>query len=400
LPQNPNNLSTDLRGAGRLTIDAITGITDIVESLHHTIISLSGRLGTPDQDRTKGITGMVYRNIRSVTEVVGDGIDVLLGRLSLKLGEKDSSPGREAVLSALNGVLGDHLVARNNPLAIPMQFRRNGKPLNEQSLLETIQQSDGRLAIMVHGSCMNDLQWHRQGHNHGAALAQDLRFTPLYVHYNTGLHISENGKKFSDLLETIIAQSPTPIALFIVAHSMGGLVSRSACHYGKESGHTWVNHLRKLVFLGTPHHGAPLEKGGNWIDTILEVSPYSAPFSRLGKIRSRGITDLRYGNVLEDDWKGCDRFDFRGDQRTPVPLPESVQCYSIAATTGKESNKLGDSLMGDGLVSLNSALGRHKNAELNLLFPQSHQWVGRNMSHLDLLNHPEVYEIIKKWLKT
>jgi len=400
LPRNPNNLSTDLRGAGRLAVDAITGITDMVESLHHTFTSFSGRLGITDQDRTKGITGMVYRNIRSVTEVVGERIDVLLGRLSSKLGEKDSSPGREAVLSALNGVLGDHLVARNNPLAIPMQFRRNGKPLNKQSLLDTIQQSDGKIAIMVHGSCMNDLQWNRRGHDHGAALAHDLGFTPLYVHYNTGLHISENGRKLSDLLETIIAQSSSPIALFIVAHSMGGLVSRSACHYGKKSGHTWVNHLRKLVFLGTPHHGSPLEKGGNWIDTILEISPYSTPFSRLGKIRSRGITDLRYGNVLEDDWKGCDRFDFSGDQRTPAPLPEGVQCYSIAATTGKKSNKLGDGLMGDGLVTLSSALGRHKNAELNLLFPQTHQWVGRNMSHLDLLNHPEVYETIKKWLKT
>ena len=343
---------------------------------------------------------MVYRNIRSITDLVGDGIDGILDRLGSKLGEKDSSPGREAVLSALNGVLGDHLVARNNPLAIPMQFRSNGKPLNEQSLLETIQKSDGKIAIMIHGSCMNDLQWNRQGHNHGAALAHDLGFTPLYVHYNTGLHISENGRKFSDLLETITAQSRKPMALFIVAHSMGGLVSRSACHYGKESGHTWVKHLRKLIFLGTPHHGSPLEKGGNWIDTILEISPYSAPFSRLGKIRSRGITDLRYGNVVEDDWKECDRFDFRGDPRTPVPLPESVQCYSIAATTGKESNGLGDRLMGDGLVTLNSAFGRHKNAELNLLFPKPHLWVGRSMSHLDLLNHPEAYETIREWLKT
>ena len=399
LPRNPNNLSTDLRGAGRLTIDAITGITDMVESLHHTIGSFSGRRGAPDQRRTKGITGMVYRNIRSTTELLGTGIDTLLNRLSLKLGEKDSSPGREAVISALNGVLGDRLVARDNPLAIPMQFRRNGKPLNEPALLEAIQQSNGRLAIMMHGSCMNDLQWNRKGHNHGTSLARDLGFTPLYVHYNTGLHISENGRKLSDLLETIIDQSPAPIALFIVAHSMGGLVSRSACHYGRTSGHTWVNHLQKLVFLGTPHHGSPLEKGGNWIDTILEMSPYSAPFSALGKIRSCGVTDLRYGNVVDDDWKGRDRFNFRGDQRIPVPLPEGVQCYSIAATTRKKSSKLGDGLMGDGLVPLNSALGRHKNAELNLLFPQTHQWVGRNMNHLDLLNHPEVYETIKQWLK-
>ena len=400
MPRNPSNLSTDLRGVGSLTIDAITGITDIVESLHHTITSFSGIPGVRDQYRTKGITGMVYRNIRTVTELVGDGIDALLDRLSSMLGEKDSSPGREAVLSALNGVLGDHLVARNNPLAIPMQFRRNGKPLNEQALSEAVQQSKGRLAIMVHGSCMNDLQWNRQGHDHGAALARDLGFVPIYVHYNTGLHISENGRKFSDLLETVIDQSPQPIELFIIAHSMGGLVSRSACHYGKISGHTWLNHLRKLVFLGTPHHGAPLERGGNWIDIILEINPYSAPFSRLGKIRSSGITDMRYGNVVDDDWKGRDRFEHSGDQRIPVPLPEGVQCYSIAATPGKESNTLGDNLIGDGLVTLSSALGRHKNAELNLLFPETHQWVGRNMKHMDLLSHPKVYETIKKWLRT
>ncbi|MDM8556976.1 hypothetical protein QUF75_19795 [Desulfococcaceae bacterium HSG7] len=399
MPQNHDNLSTDLRGIGNLTVDAITGITDIVESLHHTIADFGGMLGAPDQYQTKGITGMVYRNIRTVTESAGDGIDALLGRLGPMLGEKDSSPGREAVLSALNGVLGDHLVARNNPLAIPMQLRRNGKPLSEQALSQAIRQSRGRLAIMVHGSCMNDLLWNRKGHDHGAALARDLGLAPVYLHYNTGLHISENGRKFAALLENVISQTPQPTTLYIITHSMGGLVSRSACHYGKLSGHTWLNHLEKLVFLGTPHHGAPLEKGGAWLDIILKISPYSAPFARLGKIRSSGLTDLRYGNVTDDDWKGRDRFDCSGDRRIPVPLPEGVQCYAIAATTGKESDTLGDNLIGDGLVTLNSALGRHKNAELNLLFPETHQWIGRNMNHIDLLNHPEVYETVKKWLK-
>ncbi len=400
MSKNPNNLSTDLRGVGHLTVDAITGTTDIVESLHHTISHFSGILGAPDQHRTKGITGMVYRNIRTITQWVGGGIDALLDRLSPMLGKKDSSPAREAALSALNGVLGDHLVAKNNPLAIPMQFRRHGKPLDEQALFAAIQQSNGRLAIMVHGLCMNDLQWKRQGHDHGAALARDLGFMPLYVHYNTGLHISENGRKFADLLESIIDQSPQPLTLVIIAHSMGGLVSRSACHYGKVSAHTWLNHLQKLVFLGTPHHGALLEKGGNWMDILLKTNPYSAPFSRLGKIRSCGVTDLRYGYVLDDDWKGRDRFKFSGDRRTPVPLPKSVLCYSIAAAIGKESNQLGDELIGDGLVTLNSALGHHKNAKLNLLLPETHQWIGRDMNHMDLLNHPEVYETIKQWLKT
>jgi pimeloyl-ACP methyl ester carboxylesterase len=391
---------SDIRGAGNLTLDAIAGITDLVEAMHHTISSLGGILGESNQNRTTGITGLVYRNIRTVSGLVGGSIDLLLKQFSSLLGEKCSSPEREVVLAALNGVLGDHLAARNNPLAIPMQFRLNGVPLamGDQAFKQLVRQSDGKIALMVHGSCMNDLLWNRQGHDHGTALANDLGYLPVYLHYNTGLHISQNGREFANLIEVFFNQLPLPIELVIIAHSMGGLVSRSACHYGKVAGHSWLNHLLKIVFLGTPHHGASLERAGNWIDIILEISPYSAPFSRLGKIRSAGVTDLRYGNILDEDWKGRDRFEYAGDHRSAVPLPEGLQCYTIAATTSKESSMLGDQLIGDGLVTLNSALGRHKNADLNLLFPETHQWIARDMNHMDLLNHSEVYETIKQWL--
>ena len=393
---------SDIRGAGNLTIDAITGITNLVESMHHTIASLGGILGEPNQNRATGITGMVYRNIRTVSGLVGGSIDLLLKQFSSLLGEKCSSPEREVVLAALNGVLGDHLATRNNPLAIPMQFRRNGVPLTmgDQAFNESVRQSDGKIALMVHGSCMNDLLWNRRGHDHGAALARDLGYLPVYLHYNTGLHISQNGREFADLIEVFIKQLPQPIELVIIAHSMGGLVSRSAYHYGKIAGHSWLNHLLKIVFLGTPHHGAPLERAGNWIDIILEISPYSEPFSRLGKIRSAGVTDLRYGNILDEDWKGRDRFEYSRDHRIAVPLPDGLKCYTIAATTSEKSSILGDKLIGDGLVTLNSALGRHKNADLNLLFPETHQWIARDMNHLDLLNHSEVYETIKQWLES
>jgi len=395
------NPSSDLRGAGRLTIDAVKGITDLVEAMHLNITSFGGLLSRPGQQRTTGITGLVYRIIHKVSGFVGIGMDVLLDKLTLIIEDKESSPGRETVLAVLNGVIGDHLAARENPLAIPMQLRMNGKPLTVggQTLSESIQQSNGKIVLLVHGSCMNDLQWNRQGHDHGAALASDFGYLPVYLHYNSGRHISENGRDFDNLLEIFINQLPRSIELMIIAHSMGGLVCRSACHYGELSDHTWPDYLRKLIFLGTPHHGAPLERGGNWIDNILEISPYSAPFSRLGKIRSAGITDLRYGNILDEDWKGRDRFELSRDHRISVPLPNNVECYTIAITTGKESSKLGDDLIGDGLVPLNSALGRHKNPDLNLLFPVTHQWIGRNMNHLDLLNHPDIYKTIKKWLK-
>jgi len=192
MPLNPSNLAKDLHGMGRLTIDTIIGITDIVESMHYTITRFPGMRGTSDQQRTQGITGLVYRNIRTLTGLVGIGIDALLNPLSSMLGEKNSSPGREAVLSVLNGVLGDYLVARNNPLAIPMRLHRHGKSLKNQELFEAIQQSNGQLAIMVHGSCMNDLRWNRKGHDHGEALAHDLGLAPVYVHYIKTLDQSES----------------------------------------------------------------------------------------------------------------------------------------------------------------------------------------------------------------
>jgi len=394
----PNNISTDLRGIGNLTVDAVRGISDIVESMHQTIISCGGLLSEGNTTRTKGITGMVYRNISTITELVGGSIDRLLDRLSMLIGDTASSPAREAAVSALNGVLGDHLATRNNPLAISMQFRRDGRPLDKQGLLERIEQSDGRLAIMIHGSCMNDLLWERNGHDHGAALEDDLGIRPLYLHYNSGLHISDNGRNLADQLETLVQLSPAPLELHIIAHSMGGLVLRSACHFAEISCHDWQNQLQKVVFLGSPHHGAMLEKGGNWITLLTRISPYSAPFARLGKIRSAGITDLRYGHVLEDDWKGRDRFEFSGDRRKPCPLPSGLQCYAIAATTAARASKLGDHLLGDGLVTVNSALGRHTNPELDLAIPEKHQWIGRNMNHLDLLDHPEVFNRIKTFL--
>ncbi len=394
--------STDIKVASQLTIDGVKGIVDIVEAMYYTITRFGGLFGNSDKKRASGITGFVFRMIRLILGQVGGGLDVLLNKLSLVIEDKESSPAREAVVSALNGVLGDYLAKKKNPLAIRMKFRKNGAviPDDDQKMIEFISDKAGKIAVMVHGSCMNDLQWNRNGHDHGEALANDFGYFPIYLHYNTGLHISENGQAFANLLEIFVKKLPPSTELIIVAHSMGGLVSRSACYYGEQSNHDWLSRLQKLIFLGTPHHGAPLEKTGNWIDNILEISSYSKPFSRLGKIRSAGITDMRYGNLLDVDWHGRDRFELSGDSRTVVPLPKNVQCFTIAAVMAKDASKLGDNIVGDGLVSLNSALGKHADPELDLFIPENHQWISRNMKHLDLLNHPDVYEKIKMWVKT
>ena len=392
---------SDLRGFSRLTIDAVGGLTDLVEAMHHNIASTPAILGKPKSGRTTGITGLVYRSVRGMTRLVGGGLDAVLGRLVPLFGEKQSSPEREAILAVLNGVLGDYLEASGNPLAIHMRLRRDGRPLqlDKAALSSAIPNAGGKLLVLAHGLCMNDLQWMRQGHDHGAALARDLGCTSVYLHYNSGRHISVNGREFADLLEALLVNWPIPVEeLTILGHSMGGLLARSAWHYGTAAGHAWPQRLKKLVFLGTPHHGAPMERGGNWIDITLGASPYTAPLSRLGKIRSAGITDLRHTYLLDEDWHGRDRFARSAGHHAVVPLPEDVLCYAIAGTTGKQAGDLKDRLIGDGLVPLASALGCHAEDDRNLMFPPDRQWIAHATGHLDLLCRTQVYERIRDGL--
>jgi pimeloyl-ACP methyl ester carboxylesterase len=397
----PSHLQpADLQGFARLAVEATAGVTDLVEAMHGTIINPIGR-----PDRTKGITGLVYRSIGGVTRLVAGGLDLVLGQLPALIAQRDSSPEREAVLAALNGSLGDYLIATSNPLAITMSARRDGKrlTLEQGALRAAIPQANGKLLVLVHGLCMNDLQWNRHGHDHGAALARELGYTPVYLHYNSGQHVSTNGEAFADLLESLVSEWPQPVEeLVIVGHSMGGLVSRSACHFAAQAGHAWLAKLDKLVFLGTPHHGAPLERGGNWVDVILGATPYSAPFARLGKVRSAGITDLRYGYLLPENWEGRDRFARGKDTGATLPLPlgkaHRVKSYTLAATTGAKAGDINDKLWGDGLVPLNSALGIHAHADRSLAFPKARQWIAYETNHMELLNRPEVYERLRKWL--
>ena len=230
------------------------------------------------------------------------------------------------------------------------------------------------------------------------ALARELGYIPVYLNYNSGLHISTNGLEFATLLERLVSAWPVPLEqLAIVGHSMGGLVARSACDAAEAAGHRWPRKLHKLVSLGSPHQGAPLERGGNWVDVLLGVSRYSAPLARLGKIRSAGITDMRFGSLRDEDWRGRDRFAHTGDTRRPLMLPQGVDCYAIAATTATKS---ADELPGDGLVQVDSALGLHPSPARALNFPEGHRWIAFGTGHLDLLSSAEVYATLRSWLLT
>lgn len=398
-------------------IDGVSGVTGIVEAMHHRIARVSPPWGVVEDAPTRGITGLVYRSIRGATGLVGQTLDLALAGVQalLQASLRDvpagqATPRRDAVVAALNGVVGDHLERTSNPLALKFELR-----LHSDIHGSADKPAAGtRLLLLIHGLCMNDVQWKRGGHDHGEALARALGYVPVYARYNSGRHISANGRDLATALEQLLRDGPGSVeSLAIVGHSMGGLVARSAIHQATQAGLQWPAKVRKLVFLGTPHHGAPMERGGNWLHRALGISPYLAPFTRLTGLRSEGITDLRHGSLLEHDWVDG-RFEHR-DTRTVVPLPRGVDCYAVAGTLGRMdadnaeeragppgrasmARTASGAWLGDPLVPLASALGRHARPTRDLHIPPSHIWIGHGINHLDLLSSAAVYRQLRRWL--
>ena len=378
--------AADLRGVMRLAVDATVGVTDLVEKMHHTIQLAHPPVGVSRAGQTSGLTGLVYRSIRGTTRLLGQGLDAGMAPLTALLPDKASNATRDAMVSAINGVYGDHLAETGNPLAARMSLRYNGMRLDHEQP-DAIGDAGDKILLFVHGLCLNDGHWTRDGVNHGEALALDLGYTPLYLRYNTGLSIAANGRELAALLESLLGNWPTEnCELVITGHSMGGLVTRSACHHGLQAGHKWLQHLGKLVFIGSPHHGAPLERGGNWLNDAMDMSPYAAPFTRLADKRSAGISDLRHGSIT-------------AEAREFVPLPAGVECFAMAASLAKKPSRIHQRLIGDGLVPVDSALGNHRDRTRDLEIPKSQQWLGFETGHIELLRCEKVYAQLREWLE-
>jgi hypothetical protein len=411
----------DLRGAARLATDGVAGLTSLVEAMHERIAKLPGTPGEL-QGRTTGITGLVYRSVRGVTRLAGGTVEALLALLGPALaagngGAPDApiplpSAEREALVAALNGVLGDHLAATGNPLAITMALRHGGQalPLQTPAVAAWLQArslpAPDTLLVLLHGLCMNDRQWAHHagpegtpGGDLGTELAAPLGALPLYLHTNTGLPIADNGRQFAALMQALVDAWPVPVRrVVLLGHSMGGLIARSALHQAAGSG--WAALCSDLVCLGSPHHGAPLERAGHGVDWLLGAAPglarYTAPLARLGKVRSAGITNLRHG-LLDTEGRALP---------LPPPPPEGPRCWALAGTldaetppaSGGRTRQAFSRLRGDGLVPVASALGQHATVAQRLAFPPGQTAVLANTGHLALMHSPAVQQQLRAWL--
>lgn len=368
--------ASTLQGVSRLACDGVLAMSERVEHLHGAITSLSAPLGRGEPKPTRGLTRQVYRSIRGVTRLVAVGSESLLRPLA-----GSHSPDSKA-RDILNGILGDHLAATDNPLAIRMGIEHSRAPRGAKTSTESPSAS-GHLLLMLHGLCMGPGHWQGRAHNHAVELAERSGRDLLYLRYNSGLSIPENGRQLAHQLQAICVEWPTQVqSLSMVGFSMGGLLARSACHYGLLAGHDWPEHLSNIITLGTPHQGSHLEKAGHWLESALDYSPYSAPIGRIGRMRSAGIIDLRDGRVVGDEFA-----------QQSARLPAATRLHAIAATRGKAGPR-NNRALGDGLVSIDSALA--SSVELGAV--PGERLIIYNTGHLGLLANRDACEAMADWL--
>ena len=313
--------------------------------------------------------------------------------------------GANLSVGLLNGIVGDFLDKDNNGLAVQMQFYANEKPFTiSKENIETVHKKiSSKVCILIHGLTNDETIWNFANtvkQNYGTYLQNDFDYTPFYIRYNTGLHISENGKQFSQLIENLVQNYPVDIdEIVIIAHSMGGLVTRSACYYAPLQNAHWTEKISKLFFIGTPHLGAPLEKFGNALTHLLKTIPvsYTKIAGDVINLRSAGIKDLRYGYLTDEDWKEQHPDELLKNNKKVIPLLDDVDYYLITGTLTADSDHLISEWFGDALVRKKSAIGKSKTKH-HLPFDLNNHKEFAGLAHLKLVDSMDVYEQIKVWI--
>jgi len=404
-------LADETRALGDLAARGLRGFTGLIEGTHGAIAERSFGAAPASTAARLGhdtIAAATYGAIRGAGgALLRAGATALAAAVRAETSIADSRRGALA-LGALNGTSGDQLAGRDSPLAIETHLRHAGERVGTArgELAARFPDATGRIAVFVHGLCETEYAWwwrsarsHR-GDTYGSRLRRELGHSPLYVRYNTGLHISDSGRRLARLLSEIDAGWPVPVKeIVLVGHSMGGLVARSACHVALQEGSEWPERVRHVVYLGSPHTGADLEKAAHVAAWALDAVPETRPIARVINGRSSGIQDLRFGYLLEEDWLDRGTTELLRSYRGDVPFLDTAAHYFIAASVTRGGSHSVGRVVGDLLVRQPSAWADRQHA-IRERFDLDRSRALGPLTHFDLLNHPEVYEHMREWLRT
>ena len=406
---------SELKALGELAGEyADKALTSTVQGVHDAI---AGRVfdgvgvgSSAVRSAHDAVSGGVYGALR----LGGRGLGRAIGGASRLVGGEEertsvsSSRFGRATQAAINGLIGDRLEQSESALRIEMALRLPGRDLDvrRDALAAAFAEPTDRLVVFAHGLCETEEAWWLgtkadpttdgpAPRTYGARLRDDLGYSPLYLRYNTGLHISENGRRLSWLLEDLCREWPVEVReLALVGHSMGALVARSACHEATDAKRTWLGRTKHVVCLGSPNSGSWLEKLVNVGGWAMRNVPEARPFADFLDLRSSGIRDLRFGYLRDEDWQGYDPDERLRNRATPLaPVPGIVYHFVSGGLTGAERHPVA-ALFGDVLVHRASA-GPPSGADGEPIGDGRHV---QGASHFHLLNHPRVYEHLREWL--
>lgn len=380
----PPTRADELRGAGDALAGALDHGTALAHSTHRAVADRTfgalGPAGAPVRAVHDRITGAAYRLVR-------EGLSGASRRGAAALAERADQERRPLTAGAngsraaaiVGGLWGDHLATRENPLALAMQIRAGGTVIAPEraALAGAFPAATPRVAVLIHGLMESDEAWlgirGRRGGRPRTPFAPQLAqlgITPVTLRYNTGLTVEQNGARLAALLEQLLGQWPAGLGEYtLIGHSMGGLVARSAVHQALAGGHRWPAATGDVVYLGTPHLGADLERGAHLLGRALLAFPESRAFGDTIGARSAGIRDLHDG------------FD-----ATVLPLADGIEHHAIVATL---SDGLAGRLLGDLLVRAPSASGLTTRRTVSFAAGSVTRVSGIN--HFDLLDHPAVF---------
>ena len=369
--QSSTSFSPDARfllGISQLSLSLAGEVSDTVGTMHQAI-----HRSTP-----LGLLPARTQIARHVYALLKRGFMLparMIGLAGHRIPQREVDAMTLSVQAAINGVFGDMLASQNNPLAFGMSLHGD-TPVAGQPL-----------ALFVHGLCLHEQYWHNPAHLAFIDAMRKDGFRVSRLRYNSGLPIAENARLLAELLETTGASR-----IVLIGHSMGGLISRSALHQASDAGLRWANQVSHLATLGSPHHGAEAERVGNYANRLLALSPWSAPLTRLGNLRSAAIHDLRFGSLLHSDRERAGDILHTHDPREPIPLPEGVAHCFIAGT--RTADTTATKLRSDLLVTPASALAEE--------YPGSHgvkRELLHGVDHMQLLREEEVYGRLGRWME-
>ncbi len=417
-----------------LVFDVVEETTNLVERTHDAVVERSVRRFAPVEpakSTAKVVTGVqkaissgVFESVRvlngisrftvnAVADVAEAGLEQVSEPADLELATplRSSAAGTAAwyldyLQASINGFWGDHLSRKNSRLDLGMTLRHHGRhlPVTPEAFAAAFPNPTNKVCVFVHSLAATEWLWSLSSEAHygdpdvtfGTRLSDDLGFTPIYLRYNTGRHISENGRALAKLITQTLEAYPVPVEeVALVGHSMGGLVARSAAHYAREHNEPWVAELRHVACIGSPHLGAPLEKAVSLMTGALrkvEAAGAQVPAALLDA-RSAGVKDLRYGYTVDEEWLGRDPDEVFADARRNIPLVDGVGYYFLAATISRDPDHPLGQLLGDLMVRLPSASGQAPEPARRIHFSSGAVLFG--MNHIHIANHPDVYEALR-----